>query len=281
MTAPPAAWTSLLAHLELGASNAAVLSVAAELAERLGASVKGVACCQPIQITYGEVQMVGDLLAMQRAEMELEAGEAQSAFRQALAGKAAGLEWRTAMTFLPLHDWIARESGPTDVIVTGPDRGGLPFETTRRTVIGDLAMAAGRPLLIVPPTVAALDLRRCVIAWRDTPEARRALADALPLLALADAISLVEAVEDGDVPAAEARLSDVSRWLRRHGLDARSTALAGEGRPAERLARFADEAQAGLVVAGAYGHSRAGEWVFGGVTRDLLLRSDRCALVSH
>jgi nucleotide-binding universal stress UspA family protein len=29
------------------------------------------------------------------------------------------------------------------------------------------------------------------------------------------------------------------------------------------------------------GHSRLREWVLGGVTRDLLLRADRCSLVSH
>ena len=38
---------------------------------------------------------------------------------------------------------------------------------------------------------------------------------------------------------------------------------------------------ADVVVAGAYGHSRLREWVLGGVTRDLLLSANRCALVSH
>ena len=38
---------------------------------------------------------------------------------------------------------------------------------------------------------------------------------------------------------------------------------------------------ADVIVAGAYGHSRLREWVLGGVTRDLLLRADMCALVSH
>jgi nucleotide-binding universal stress UspA family protein len=41
------------------------------------------------------------------------------------------------------------------------------------------------------------------------------------------------------------------------------------------------EQGADLLVAGAYGHSRVREWALGGVTRDLLLRAERCALVSH
>ncbi len=50
---------------------------------------------------------------------------------------------------------------------------------------------------------------------------------------------------------------------------------------AAHLGAIATEAKADLVVAGIYGHNRMREWVFGGVTRNLLLRQDRCALVSH
>ena len=47
------------------------------------------------------------------------------------------------------------------------------------------------------------------------------------------------------------------------------------------LNAIAQELAADLIVAGAYGHSRLREWVLGGVTRDLLLRANRCSLVSH
>jgi nucleotide-binding universal stress UspA family protein len=35
------------------------------------------------------------------------------------------------------------------------------------------------------------------------------------------------------------------------------------------------------LVAGAYGHRRLREWMFGGVTRDLLATSPFCRLMSH
>ena len=38
---------------------------------------------------------------------------------------------------------------------------------------------------------------------------------------------------------------------------------------------------ADLIVAGAYGHTRLREWVFGGFTRDLLQRSPLCVLLVH
>ena len=79
------------------------------------------------------------------------------------------------------------------------------------------------------------------------------------------------------------RLDDVVDWLRKHDDIAESRAIStGQtDDDAGRLDRFAQEEGADLIVGGAYGHSRLREWVMGGVTRDLLLRADRCSLVSH
>ena len=45
----------------------------------------------------------------------------------------------------------------------------------------DLVMQAGRPLLVVPDSVNWFDLRSVLVAWKDTPEARRAIAVSLPM----------------------------------------------------------------------------------------------------
>jgi nucleotide-binding universal stress UspA family protein len=47
------------------------------------------------------------------------------------------------------------------------------------------------------------------------------------------------------------------------------------------LIQLAQDEHADLLVTGAYGHSRLGEWIFGGVTRDLLATSPICCLMSH
>jgi nucleotide-binding universal stress UspA family protein len=47
------------------------------------------------------------------------------------------------------------------------------------------------------------------------------------------------------------------------------------------LNAIAREQGADVIVVGAYGHSRMREWVLGGVTRDLLLRAEQIALLSH
>jgi nucleotide-binding universal stress UspA family protein len=50
---------------------------------------------------------------------------------------------------------------------------------------------------------------------------------------------------------------------------------------AAQLVRLALDEGADLIVAGAYGRSRRGEWMFGGITRDLLATSPICCLMSH
>ena len=57
--------------------------------------------------------------------------------------------------------------------------------------------------------------------------------------------------------------------------------LSERGRNGPQLDAVAKTEGIDLIVAGAYGHSRFREWALGGVTRNLLLYGDLCALVSH
>ena len=57
--------------------------------------------------------------------------------------------------------------------------------------------------------------------------------------------------------------------------------LQKEGSGAAQLIRLAQDDGADLLVTGAYGHSRLGEWIFGGMTRELLATSPICCLMSH
>ena len=50
---------------------------------------------------------------------------------------------------------------------------------------------------------------------------------------------------------------------------------------AHQLLRVAKDHGADLIVTGAYGHSRLGEWVFGGMTRGLLDEAPICLMMSH
>ena len=141
------------------------------------------------------------------------------------------------------------------------------------------ARRAGRPVLVVPDGAATAKFETVMVAWTDTRECRRAISDALPMLHAADRVVIAEVAIDAI--DARAPIDDAAAWLARHGVDADKIVARMKGTSIDTHAAVADEVEADLVVAGAYGHSRIREWAFGGVTRDLLLRDRRCTLLSH
>ena len=104
---------------------------------------------------------------------------------------------------------------------------------------------------------------------------------ALPLLHEAKSVS-VAAVGDQDTEALSRRhINDVVHYLARHRISASAITTSAKGSIANELIRVAQAEDADLIVAGAYGHSRLGEWIFGGVTRDLLTSSPICCLLAN
>jgi hypothetical protein len=116
---------------------------------------------------------------------------------------------------------MVREARAADIIVVGEADGAALGDPFGQIGAGDLVMQAGRPLLVVPDTCNWLDLRSVLIAWKDTAEARRAVADALPMLRKATDVTVVEIVEEqADRAVAVSRVRDVVAWLSRHGVNA-------------------------------------------------------------
>ena len=271
---------SLMVHLELGRPNANLLRIAADLAQRFDAAVIGVAACQPMQMVYGDGFVSGELIEQDRTEIALEMKKAEAEFRSVLAARAAKLSWRSTEMYSSLADYLAREARCADLVITGVSTGDL-VDASRAVNTGALVMQVGRPVLVVPAAVTELKLERVLVGWKDTRETRRAVSDALPLLAQAAHVSVVEIATEEDMTEARARLADVASWLLRHGIDAEPIVARSTNDDATRLSAIAQEQGADVIVAGAYGHSRLREWALGGVTRDLLLRTDRCSFVSH
>lgn len=98
---------------------------------------------------------------------------------------------------------------------------------------------------------------------------------------MAGKVTVIEVADDDELSEADVHVKDVAEWLGGHGITADARVERGGDEDAVVLAGVAEDLNAGLVVAGAYGHTRLREWVLGGVTRDLLLKTARCSLVSH
>jgi nucleotide-binding universal stress UspA family protein len=269
-----------MVHLELGDSNAGLLRVARDLSDRMKAAVIGIAASQPIQAVLGGSYAYGDVVQLDSEEVETEIKAAEAEFRSAFQAHTGPVAWRSTVMFGSLSDYISEEARSADLIISGVARGNFLGEA-RCLNINEFVMQVGRPVFIIPRSVTELKLDRVVVAWKDTRETRRAAFDALPILKMAAHVTVVEIAADGDLADAGLRVQDVVGWLERHGIAAEAATSGSTGDDADQLKFVAQERNADIVVAGAYGHSRLREWVLGGVTKDLLLRAERCSLVSH
>jgi nucleotide-binding universal stress UspA family protein len=201
--------------------------------------------------------------------------EAGRKFRSC-ANRLTQIEWRGALDYVA--DLLPREARAADLIVIGREH--LPGDLFYSLDPAVMILRAGRPVLVVPEAIESLNAHRIVVAWKDTREARRAVRDALPILQKAQEVAEIH--EAGADLGSRKRLNDVVNYLRRHKVVATAKAdLHAKDSVAAELVRIAKDKKADLIVAGAYGHSRLGEWFLGGVTRDLLTVSSLCCMFSH
>jgi nucleotide-binding universal stress UspA family protein len=274
-------YKTLLVQLDLNENNEGVLKVAGELADRFKAGVIGVAAAQAVEIPFDEYGASAEVMAADRAEIGVKLAACKAQFHEALDNRVQKLEWRCATTSASPAAYVAEQSRAADLIIAASHRGSSMFNHSRRVDIGQLAMMAGRPILLVPPGIVSLALRHVFIGWMDSREARRATADAMPLLKAAKKVTILEITSSHDQPEAEKRVKDVAVWLEPHGVGA-SPLVIGTGSGHEGYLRAElMEHHCDLLVAGAFAHSRLGEWIFGGVTQNILLNPAFCVLFSH
>jgi nucleotide-binding universal stress UspA family protein len=272
-------YATAMVSLSVDRPNEALLEVTGQLASEFSARVIGISSAMFSPPLYFMGEAGQSLIDEGEAAVRKRMAELEGQFRAAMHGRAKEVEWRSALE-LPAR-YVARQSRAADLVIVGGDGNAIldPFAGAGPS---DLVMQAGRPLLVVPEAVKWLDLRSALIAWKDCPEARRAVADALPLLARAKEVTVAGiAEEDGGQAAVRQQAEDVAGWLSRHGVVARVQVPERSGNAAIQLERIASDTGAGVVVAGAYGRSRFREWVLGGVTQNLIGQTVRCALLSR
>ena len=141
--------------------------------------------------------------------------------------------------------------------------------TPAREIAEHTLLETGRPVLLSPARAERDPSGSAMIAWSPSLQAWRAVTAAVPLMAKAGQVEIVSVGEDQGA-GAESR-ADVIRYLGWHGI----TATARQVKPLSRsigdtLLHEAGEAQIGMLVMGAYSHSRVRELLLGGVTRHVL-----------
>jgi nucleotide-binding universal stress UspA family protein len=267
-------------YLDLEHDNEPALRVVCELADRFQSDVIGVTAGLPAVAIYADAMIASSVLEVADQQLNQAIGHCETRFRSALRDTGHALQWRSSAAYPA--DFLAAEARAADLLVVGRREDYALLGPDQQLAIGDVVMKTGRPVLVVPPRHGGLALNRLLVAWKDTVEARRAVLAALPLLRKAEVLTVVEIVPDAsERDAAAARLGDVVHWLRRHNVLASARVELSAGDAGSQLDAIASEARIDVIVAGAYGHARLSEWIFGGVTRHLLHQSSACVLLAH
>jgi nucleotide-binding universal stress UspA family protein len=258
-------YRSILLHLDIDEPNEARVQFALRLSRELDAFLIGLGACafEPLVQPNG-VLSIADITVQTEREIAAKLTAMGQEFLASAAAESVKADWRQSVD-LPSRA-IEQVARAADLIVSRPNS--RPWDPFRNADVADVVLKAGRPVLVLPPLLASHTPKRAMIAWKDTREARRALADSIPLLISADDV-LLASIDEG--PHTLHEVDDVLVFLSRHGVSARAERFdRGPGDVGNRLLTLADERDIDLVIAGAYGHSRFREWAFGGVTRDLL-----------
>lgn len=180
-------------------------------------------------------------------------------------------------TYPDIRDTLATHARLYDVAVAdaAPDQSSM-----QRELLTDILFHAGRPLIIVPKIATTVSLDNIVVAWDGTAPATRALNDAMPLLRAAKNVDVVNILGDKKLSQVGAA-SAIEPHLRRHGIAAQAREIQANGDAAQALLHHATSTGAGLIVTGAYAHSRLRQLVFGGFTSALLKDCPVPLFMSH
>jgi nucleotide-binding universal stress UspA family protein len=271
-------YAAIMVYVEADATPEHRVRLAATLAGRFNSMLIGLSALALPPPIVADGMLLDGPTSMDIDLMNAKLTDRGKWFRSIAVGGPQRSEWRSSID-LPIEA-VTRAARSADLVVIGRVTAmGDPYSALDP---GEAVLKMGRPTLVVPDGVSALRAEHVVIGWKDTREARRAVYDALPLLQSASRVTIVEAYKGDEENAALRNLDDLTRYLTLHRINGGPRVILEQrSSGAAQLIRVAQEEGADLLVTGAYGHSRLGEWVFGGMTKDLIATSPICCLMSH
>jgi nucleotide-binding universal stress UspA family protein len=171
--------------------------------------------------------------------------------------------------------FLTRHGRLSDLIVVNQPGSNSAFSDVE--VLEHAVFATGRPVLAVPAGGANELNGKIAIAWNGSIEATRAVAGALPLLAGAKSVIVIQV---GDASITDS--GTLGRYLASHGLKPRFRMEKDrKGATGKIILDAAVDAGCGLLVMGAYTHSRVKEMILGGVTNHMFQSAGIPLLLAH
>ena len=175
------------------------------------------------------------------------------------------------------HDFVGSYGRVFDIVVLA--RPGEEWQSPSMVTLESALFESGRPVLIAPPTSPASLGTHVLIAWNRSTEQARATAFAMPLLRLAERVTILT-VEGATVAGPSG--AEMARSLAMNGIAADTLTIApGKVSAGETILKKATELGCDLIVKGAYTQSRLRQMIFGGTTRHILANAKLPVLMAH
>jgi nucleotide-binding universal stress UspA family protein len=272
----------IVASLSVGGTRDVAGPYAVSLAETFGAHLAAVAFAyEPVLPGTVMGGMSAEVIDATRAESQKVAKAATARFDQ-VAGRA-GISFESRVfdaTMVGGSELFGRIARRFDLSVVGQAE---PDKLAGEDLIIEAALfQSGRPVIVVPYIhKAGAKLDRVLVCWDGGRTAARAIGDAAPLLARANAVDvLIVATDQGkkdEIPGA-----DMGGHLARHGAKVEvKRIVANDSDVPNTILSYAADSSADFVVMGGYGHSRLREFILGGTTRGILQSMTVPVLMSH
>ncbi|HEY8594695.1 MAG TPA: universal stress protein [Devosiaceae bacterium] len=273
---------NILVPFNTAGASAAALAIALKMAKKYDAHVTGLFCGDPRIALRSGLGAWPELVEAVRAGHERLRQEARDRFHAAIAAEASDRAGKT--------HWIAVErevdtaimeyARYVDITVIGASPEGTVSEETEFHA-DRICLASGRPVLVVPKDYRTDTLgEHAIVAWDGKRAAARALGDAMQILESKSKVTVLSVGED-HTPEPKEGL-DIVEHLRRHGLETEFVHIPRKDRSvAKAIAGYCATSGAGILVMGAYEHSKFNEDLFGGVTHSVLRNLTIPTLMAH
>jgi nucleotide-binding universal stress UspA family protein len=272
-------------------AEASALQVVRVITERMRCHVVGIHVRDPVGsslsgVTLDGAWMTPGIIESLEESWRASASAARDTFRR--WQEAGGIESRTSPSpsakvsaewnevRAPVPQEIAQQARVADLVVLA--RSARSYSADADRVLQGALFESGRPVLIVPGAVGADPLDTVVIAWNDSRESAHAVAAAWSLIGRARRIIVFVGGEDDALRRSADRFVSHLAW---RGY-APATVVGDPAREAgPALLAIAARENAGMIVMGAYTHSRLRQFVFGGVTSHVLAHTTIPVLMAH
>lgn len=192
--------------------------------------------------------------------------------------KIEGLSWEWIDVIGGYESALERWASLADLVVVNREVPDLKQAKVRK-LVEPLVVRSGKPILAAVDDDGFNAAGHALVAWDGSSAASAALHSAVPLLAFAESVTILQ-IEDGsiDAPAVEA-----AEYLSRHRIEVEILfqKVPGPEFVEPVLLSKVQSGQFDWLVMGAFSKSRFREAFFGGVTRRMLEESPIPLLVAH